>query len=60
MRQYAKWSAEARGGSPADAKAEHFYGDPWAQNVFKNFLAVLTSRVNTATGVAYRYRPTAQ
>lgn len=57
MLQYAKWSATARGGDPDAAKADHFYGDAWAQNVFKNFLAVLTSRVNTITGVAYRRGP---
>ena len=28
--------------------------DPWAQNIFRNYLATLTARVNSFTGTAYR------
>jgi hypothetical protein len=52
--QYAKWSAAARGADPGCAKSEHFYTDPWAQNIFRNYLATLTARVNSFTGIAYR------
>jgi hypothetical protein len=52
--QYAKWSAAARGADPGCAKSEHFYTDPWAQNIFRNYLATLTARVNSFTGVMYR------
>ena len=54
MAQYARWSAERRGADPAAAKAEDFYADAWAQSVFHNYMATLTSRVNTLTGTAYR------
>lgn len=54
MVQYAAWSAAARGAVPSKARAEDFYTDQWAQNVFKNYLANLTSRVNSFTGVPYR------
>lgn len=52
--QYAAWGAAARGADPAKARAEDFYTDQWAQNIFRNYLATLTSRVNSFTGVAYR------
>lgn len=52
--QYAKWSAAARGGDPGCAKAEDFYSDPWAQNIFRNYLATVTARANSFTGIAYR------
>ena len=54
MAQYARWSAERRGADPAAARAEDFYADAWAQSVFHNYMATLTSRVNTITGTAYR------
>ena len=54
MAQYARWSAERRGADPGAARAEDFYPDAWAQNVFHNYMATMTSRVNTVTGVAYR------
>ena len=54
MGQYARWSAERRGADPVVAKAEDFYADAWAQSVFHNYMATLTSRVNTITGTAYR------
>lgn len=54
MLQYAKWSAAARGADPGCARAEDFYTDPWAQNIFRNYLATLTARVNSFTGIPYR------
>ena len=54
MAQYARWSAERRGADPAAAKAEDFYADAWAQSVFHNYMATLTSRINSITGTAYR------
>ena len=53
---FLRWSQERRGSSP-DTKADpnSFYSDPQCQDVFKNFLATITSRVNTITNNAYRY-----
>ena len=54
MVQYARWSAERRGVDSGAARAEDFYPDAWAQSVFHNYMATMTSRVNTLTGVPYR------
>jgi hypothetical protein len=55
MQQYARWAAMARGADPKPVTADEFYDDPHAQSLFRNFLGVLVSRVNTLTGVAYKY-----
>ena len=55
MAQYARWSAERRGADPSTVRAEDFYPDAWAQSVFHNYMATMTSRINTITGVAYRW-----
>lgn len=57
MRQYARWAATARGSDPEPVTADDFYDDPHAQSLFRNFLGVLMSRVNTLTGVAYKCAP---
>ena len=54
MKQYAKWSAEQRGADVSSVRAEDFYEDAWAQSIFSNYLATMTSRVNTITGIPYR------
>lgn len=54
MIQYVKWSAEQLGADASGAKAEDFYEDAWAQSIFSNFLATITSRVNSITGIPYR------
>lgn len=57
MQQYARWAAMARGADPKPVTADEFYDDPHAQSLFRNFLGVLVSRVNTLTGVAYKNEP---
>ena len=54
MLQYVKWSAQQRGSDSSSARAEDFYEDKWAQSIFSNYLATLTSRINSITGVPYR------
>ena len=49
-----RWSCERRG-VPVTDKAQEFYTDRHCQDIFKNFLVTITSRVNTLTGIAYRY-----
>lgn len=48
-----RWSCE-RQGIPVTDKAQEFYADRHCQDIFKNFLVTITSRVNTLTGTAYR------
>eukprot|EP00891_Asterochloris_glomerata_P001789 jgi/Astpho2/1789/e_gw1.00037.6.1_t len=59
MPQYVRWSCQRRHVEPpTEPKAQAFYADPQCQDVFQNFLATITSRVNTYTGVPYRDDPT--
>ena len=53
-RDACRWSRQRRGVDPAVGKAADFYADPYCQDIFQNWLATITSRVNTLTGVAYR------
>ncbi|KAK9797750.1 hypothetical protein WJX73_006133 [Symbiochloris irregularis] len=57
MCQYVKWSCARRGVPPTD-KAETFYTDSCCQDIYQNFLATLTNRVNSFTGRPYRDDPT--
>ncbi len=60
MRQYAAWAREARGDGDATPPPapEAFYGDVWCQAAYAAYVAAITSRVNTLTGVRYRDDPT--
>ena len=39
---------------PVVDNPNHFYSDPSCHDLFYNFLATITSRINTCTNVAYR------
>ena len=49
-----RWSCQ-RQGLEKDINPEEFYEDRCCQDIFQNFLATITSRVNTVTGTTYRY-----
>ena len=48
-----RWSCQ-RQGVEENGNPEDFYEDRCCQDIFQNFLATITSRVNTITGTAYR------
>ena len=50
-----RWSCQ-RQGVDESGDPEAFYEDRCCQDIFQNFLATITSRVNTITGIAYRFR----
>lgn len=50
-----RWSCQRRGVDES-GNPEAFYEDRCCQDIFQNFLATITSRVNTITGIAYRCR----
>ncbi|CAL5222551.1 g4932 [Coccomyxa viridis] len=54
--QYMRWSCQ-RQGAEESGSPEEFYQDRCCQDIFQNFLATITSRVNTITGIAYRDEP---
>jgi hypothetical protein len=47
------WSQRLPAGAPA--KGEQFWGDARARAMLREFMAAVIGRVNTLTGVAYRY-----
>ena len=51
-----RWSCQ-RQGLEEGRNPEDFYEDRCCQDIFQNFLATITSRVNTITGTAYRCCP---
>lgn len=53
MCQYVKWSCQRRKATETD-KPEAFYSDSCCQDIFQNFIATITCRVNALTGRAYR------
>ena len=55
MLQYVKWSCQRRGLPVHDKlRADQFYTDPGCQDIFNNFMATITSRINSITGCPYR------
>ena len=56
MLQYVKWSCQRRGLPVHDKlRADQFYTDPGCQDIFNNFMATITSRINSITGCPYRW-----
>jgi len=49
--QYNEWDGNGGGGM------SHFINDPDTQQWFKDYISMLTNRVNTVTGVAYKNEP---
>ena len=54
MGVYPRWSCERRQ-SAVQEDPDKFYADIHCQDIYHNFLVTVVSRINTITGVAYRY-----